>query len=219
MFTRKQVLKVVGLSSVLPFIPIDIVRRGFVSHAASIRDSTVGELYAGFLLLPDQTPVPPTVTPSRFGIPIVCTQGEAPATAVVTHFDAHTDVQKRSRVQLYTFNAPASLQPVGGEVIEHEFGILFGAETLFQSPLGQVRFWAQSDFARPFPMWSGPNSAGSAVQLDKVDFLPAPGLRVTAPLGYVFYWIARDVLYRLTIDKTFPVTDVQALVTSLTLLS
>lgn len=220
MFTRKQVLKVVGLSSVLPFIPIDVAGLGSAIHAASAQDATVGEIYAGFLLLPDESPVPSTVTPAKFGVPIMCTQGGASVTAIVTYFDTHKDVQKRSQMQLYTFgNMPVNLQPAGGQVIEHEFGPIFGAETFFQSSQGSARLWAQSDFTRPFPMWSGPNSAGAAVQLDKVDFLLTPGLRVTAPLGYVFYWIARDVLYRLTIEKTIAATDAQALATSLTPLS
>lgn len=234
MLTRRQVLKILGLSSVLAGTPFDrLLHVGASVDAASTAD--IGELYAGFLLLPNGTPLPSAVQFPPFGIPIVCALDGQGTTAISTHFDTHADVRKNVHVPLYTFsNVPSSLRPAGGDVIEYEWGTLYTASLAFQSYNaatgtwdGGVSLWAVTEFPQPFPFWFDPASApGDTGWPEKVTFLPTPGLRVASGLGidgrrlgYVFYWMNNAVLYWLRMENTPSHDEAQALAASLVTLT
>ncbi|NBD35313.1 MAG: hypothetical protein GVY30_04865 [Chloroflexi bacterium] len=82
-----------------------------------------------------------------------------------------------------------------------------------------MSIWSQSDFPRPFPLWSSDpvEPGGPAVVLEKVDFLPSPGIMVTTRRGYVFHWIENDVLYTLITEFDPSREEAFALVPSLAL--
>jgi len=58
---------------------------------------------------------------------------------------------------------------------------------------------AQCVFPTPFPLWwSEPvEPGGPVVVLEKVSFLPWPGIMVATAMGYAFHWIKDSVLYTL----------------------
>lgn len=91
----------------------------------------------------------------------------------------------------------------GAKLIRHETGEVFAAVVDFQSQNRRSRdlettvsIWAQPEFPRPFPLWSSDpvEPGGPAVILEKVSFLPSPGVMVATPQGAVFHWIKDDIL-------------------------
>ena len=173
--------------------------------------SPLGEFYAGFLLLPDGAPVPPTVKYPERGMPAFCGVGagrDGPEpTAVITSFSTVTDLAREVAFPVYTLSTlPGGLRLAGANLIRHETGEVFAAVVDFQSQNRRSRdlettvsIWAQPEFPRPFPLWSSDpvEPGGPAVILEKVSFLPSPGVMVATPQGAVFHWIKDDILYTL----------------------
>lgn len=176
----------------------------------ALQASTEGELYAGFLLLPDGAPLPAFVRPPQIGIPIFCGVGVGKGgprpTAVTSSLKTVTDLQSETDFPIYTFGKLSQeFQPGAVNLIKHTTGEIYAASVIFESihqdrqSQGIVSITTQPDFPRPFPLWScSPvEPDGPAVILEKVDFLPSPGIVVATLLGFVFHWIEKDVLYTL----------------------
>ena len=110
-------------------------------------------------------------------------------------------------------------------MLTYEWGGVFVASLAFQTynpTTGNWEngpsMWAEPDFARPYPFWFYPTPASStptAVTHEKVDFLPAPGIRVTTALGQVYYWIKDNILYWLRAEYGPSAAEAQALAISL----
>jgi hypothetical protein len=86
-----------------------------------------------------------------------------------------------------------------------------------KSAVTAISLWIQPDFARPYPLWSSePVEADEpAVILEKVRYLPVPGIKVSTREGFVCYWIESDTLYTLVADPSPTGQDAQALLESL----
>jgi hypothetical protein len=193
--------------------------------------SSTGEQYAGFLLLPDGASVPPIIKYPEHGIPIVCGvgagRGGPKPTAVGRSFSTAADLAKEIDFPVYAINnLPRQIRPFGVNLIEHKTGEAFAASIDFQvydehkdTWETAMSIWSQSDFPRPFPLWSSDpvEPGGPAVVLEKVDFLPSPGIMVTTRRGYVFHWIENDVLYTLITEFDASREEALALVPSLAL--
>lgn len=202
-----------------------IARRS--AQAGKAPSPAAGELYNGFVLLSEGAPVPSMVKPSRFGKPILCGAGEGGPTlnAVTQTLNRLEDLSREGRLPLYTLgHVPVNLRDAGGHIIRHPSGEVFVVSVDLESPDAEggawersVRLRARPDFPRPFPLWSSNpvELGGPAVVLEKVDFLPTPGIRVEAQGGYVFYWIDRDILYTLAAEYGPSREEAQSLASSL----
>ena len=100
--------------------------------------SPLGEFYAGFLLLPDGAPVPPTVKYPERGMPTFCGVGagrDGPEpTAVIQSFSTVTDLALEVAFPVYTLSTlPGGLRLAGANLIRHETGEVFAAVVDFQS--------------------------------------------------------------------------------------
>lgn len=193
--------------------------------------SSLGEIYAGFLLLPDGAPVPPNVKYPERGMPTFCGVGAGHGgpvpTAVSQSFSTAAEMAREVDFPVYIFSKlPERLRQAGATLIRYETGEVFAALVDFQSHNGRsgdwettVSIWAQPEFPRPFPLWSSEpvEPGGPAVALEKVDFLPSPGVMVTTRQGAVFHWIRNDVLYTLIAEPGPSHEEALALVSLLTL--
>lgn len=203
--------------------------RSTIQEGVALQPPVEGELYAGFLLLPEGAPVPATVKYSRLGIPIACGvgvgRGGPELTSVTKPVATPADLAREGHFPAYTLSKlPEGLRPAGGYLIKHISGESFGGLLSFETHNAQtnsweptVRIWAQPDFPRPFPMWSSNpvEPEGLSVTLEKVDFLPSPGILIRSTEGHVFLWIENDVLYMLTAEYGQSLEESQALVASL----
>lgn len=128
--------------------------------------SSVGEIYAGFLLLPDGAPVLSNVKHPERGMPTFCGVGAGRGgpvpTAVIRSFSTAAEVAREVDFPIYTFSKlPDRLRPAGAKLIRHETGEVFAVVVDFQPHNGRsgdwettVSIWAQPEFPRPFPLWS-----------------------------------------------------------------
>jgi hypothetical protein len=189
--TRKQRISVTGLAT-----PIQV---------------DVGELYAGFLLLPENTQAPAFVQYPKLGVPIFCGVGDGPSpTASTISFNTDIDLVQQIDFPIYSLeNLPDKLGLLGGDTVSHPTGDVYSVtiryginhtEKEFQECV--ISLWAFPDYPRPFPLWYSNivEVNEPRVALLKVDFLPAAGIESPTENGYVFYWIENDVLYSLILE-------------------
>lgn len=231
---RRGFLKQIGLLFAgLLFLPRDlldsITRRS--AQAGGQPPPPGGELYAGFILLPDGAPVPSIVQPAKLGIPVICgVGGAAPAPSGFTiSRNTITDLLREGGVPLYSLReVPGRLRVSGGYVLKHKSGETFAAVLNYEFYSVQTGTWegsawvaAYPDFPRPSPLWSSEpvEPLGPATVLEKAQFLPTPGIMVATEGGYVFNWIDRDILYSCVLESKISNGEAQALAESLQLVS
>jgi hypothetical protein len=107
-----------------------------------------------------------------------------------------------------------------GEV--YETGVVYdsrlGKRTGLDSQRRTIRLLAKPEFLRPYPLRSSKplEPGGPTVTLQKVDFLPTPGVMILTQEGYIFHWIENDILYTLYANLPEPLPQVQALLSQLT---
>ena len=240
MLTRRDFIKILAaMGSLVLLPPLNRLKRLYPFNRASsleqsatlAQTSPLGEFYAGFLLLPDGTPVPPIVKYPERGMPTFCGVGtgrDGPEpTAVVKSFSTVTGLAREVAFPVYTLSKlPEGLRLAGANLIQHKTGEVFAAVVDFQSHNRRsggwettVSIWAQPEFPRPFPLWpSDPvEPGGPAVILEKVGFLPSPGVMVATPQGTGFHWIKDDILYTLIAENGPSLQETLALASLLSL--
>ncbi len=212
MISRRSFIKGLAAAAGVVLLPLDRVA-GRQMRAQSEAAAT-GELYAGFMLLPEGAPEPSLVKHPVLGIPIF---GEVPAehkgkarVAMVSAAESEQALAKACGFPIYTMKVlPSGLRARKPELTRYSSGELFWATTSFESLDPQRQQWettvgicAQREFPRPFPIWSEGvrEPGGPSIVPEKVGFLPSPGVMVPTPHGFVFFWIESEVLYRATIE-------------------
>jgi hypothetical protein len=158
-----------------------------------------GELWEGFVLLPEGAPIPPFVTCAP--APILCqTDGSPEAEALrgeILPVQDLNEARARSSLPLY--------QPVGmplhqGRIIRfQQGGSVFSVMLDFGLKEPEVRLWARPIYPRPYPIWPvrHPDQPERLIQPEKISFTPAPGVLLPTADGYMVQWIERSILYTL----------------------
>lgn len=195
---------------------------------ALVQQSAEGELYAGFLLLPEGASIPAFVRPPEMGIPIFCGvgvgRGGPRPTAMSKSLSTVADLKKEVGFPIYTLGgAFRGLDPSAVNLIKHETGEIYAASVIFESidkdrqSSEIVSITAHPDFSRPFPLWScNPvEPDGPVIILEKVDLLPSAGILVATLQGYVFQWIEKDILYTFLAENNPTREDAELLARSL----
>lgn len=228
MLTRRTFIKTLAAVGGVILTPFDWLNRRGVFTLSHIQAPSVGELYAGFLLLPERAPIPPIVEYPEPGVPLVCGVGNdqrrLKPTSVSRSLTSAADLAREVNFRIYTFNQlPDGLRPRGAKLVRYTTGKVFIASVNFESfdaigdGKGMVSITAQPYFPRPFPLKSSDpvEPGGPAVVLEKVNFLPSPGIMVATQTGYVFHWIGQDVLYTLMAEHNPSREEAQTLIGSL----
>ncbi|MCA9996850.1 MAG: hypothetical protein KDE56_13920 [Anaerolineales bacterium] len=214
----------VGLSGLFPEaqnIFIEGLDQGVVPKPA-LADINIGELYAGFLLLPEGIPTPSFVQDYRYGVPTMCGVGVAgegleqykKIGANHVNLNSALELASEGDFPVYTLrlDEPDSrLQASGATLIRHGTGELFGGWVTFEAfseelkaSYAAVSILAQVDYPQPFPLWfSKPvESSDLGVTLEKVNFLPGgSGILIPALLGFSLHWIQQGVYYAMIADR------------------
>jgi hypothetical protein len=225
MFTRRDFIKTMSLMSGAVLAPVQWLAKWAGMQPARAEETVEGELYAGFVLLPEGAKVPEFVEYPKKGIPIVCgVEGNA-TTGITKSFDREDDLIKEVRLPMYRLNQlPPGLSSAGGYILSHKteeiFSVLLSYKIYdmeIQRTKTAITLCAQPDVPRPFPLWSSEpvEPGGSSVILEKVTFLPIPGIMVISQTGYIFYWIDNTILYTLIMDYHPTYEEAQWLVNSL----
>jgi hypothetical protein len=211
MLTRRDFIKGMAWLGGVVLFPFNWLAKS--SSLPETGSKAEGELYAGFVLLPEGAPVPDFVQPPKLR---PCHEdcagagGEDCGLGFVTrHFGGAEDLAREAGFPLYTLNSflpglyLANAYIVGyttGEIDSAWLGFdAYDTATNYDECLAFIL--ALPDFPRPYPLWSsGPvEPGGPAVVLEKVDLLSIPEIRVVNDWERVYYWIQDDVFYTLCI--------------------
>lgn len=217
MLSRRSFIKALAAVGGVLLLPLDRLG-GRVAPVAEAQEPTVGELYEGFLLLPEGASVPSLVKYPALGTPIF---GEVPAgykrgarIAVASAMESEQALAKACGFPIYTLKTlPSGARARKPLLTRYSSGEPFWAATSFESLDPQRQQWettigvcAGRVFPRPYPIRSaGVREPGVPASVpEKVSFLPSPGVMVPTARGFVFAWIESEVLYRATIELGGP---------------
>jgi hypothetical protein len=217
MITRRDFIKTMSLLSGAVLTPVHWLGKWAGVQPAQAEELEVGELYAGFVLLPEGARVPEFVRQPRLGIPNFCGVGDSTGPlASTTSFKTDQDLANNVTFPIYTIKEqPMFLVQNDIYVTKHPTGEIYCTTICFSdsqtnNEIGKwkVYLWAYPDFPQPYPLWSSEpvESDNPFITLDKVAFLPQPGIISPTADGYAVYWIERDVLYYVLLE---PVPDFQ----------
>jgi len=229
MATRRDFLKTISTFAAAALVPLDSIARKW-SRGRS-QAPWQGEVYAGFVILPEGDPIPSFVVPPTIPLPMVCGVGEGregqPPFTFGRYFDTAAEVVREAGTPVYTLSrVPSGLRPSRPRVVQHLTGEVFAVSLDFESrnPITRewestVSIWAEPDFPRPVPLWwSDPvEPDGPSVTYQKVDDPPSPGLMVESAQGYVFHWIADDVYFIMRVENGSSEEEARGMVRQLTL--
>ncbi len=145
------------------------------------------ELYAGFLILPDNAPIPGFVQGPMLGMPHICGVSDIPATAVQQDIASPDELQSLTNLPIFVLpSKPKDIQFSRAYTLRYPTGEVFICTLIFESVSNNltVAILIQPDFSRPYPVRRidtvGDN--GSVVTIEKVNFLPSKGILITRNL-------------------------------------
>ncbi|GAB4577973.1 MAG: hypothetical protein Fur0022_07050 [Anaerolineales bacterium] len=230
MISRRDFIKTMSLLSGAVLTPVRWLGKwAGVQPAQEEEPPEAGELYAGFVLLPEGAKVPEFVQPEKYGMPNLCGVGKGDADidleAEFITFESPEVLVAETNLPIYALNDfPDGLQPSGASVIKRKSGELYNGTVTYAAYDKALAIWhtalsieARVDFPNPFPIWSSSSKEEGvlAVDLVKVDFLPGGGgIMITTPNGFTLHWIMNEIYYFLSLDH-FPDFDAKTLVSKL----
>jgi hypothetical protein len=179
-----------------------------------------GEIYHGFVLLPADAEVPPFITPAKTKGP----KEKDKSSTLYKEFKEIKELKDHVKKPIYAIDqSKQNVQFLGSNVISYFDEEVFGVSLGYLDPMNAVSIEeanislsAQYEFPRPFPLWeaAATDADHPGYVLEKVDFLPSPGIQIATIYGFVFCWIEQNVLYMLILDHYSTVDQALAFVSS-----
>lgn len=137
MLTRRAFIKVLGAANAVILNPMK--RLGWWrSPEFTLAEEAEGELYAGFVLLPEGATIPPFIQDEKVGIPNMCGAGEAETrgcmNAEYVLFEGEAELAVRGGFPVYTLNQPPDeLRPSGAFLLKNKNGSSFSGTVAFEA--------------------------------------------------------------------------------------
>jgi len=164
-----------------------------------------GEIWEGFVLLPEGAPLPSFVTCAP--APILCqTDGSPEAEALRGEVLTFPDLEQLRPFIRFPLYRPSRLPPGiawrGAAVTRFaRSGEVFSVSLNFGDGEGvpRIRVIAQPMYPSPYPVWPvyAPDRPEEPIFPEKVFFTPRPGLRLPSARGHLALWQEAGVLYTL----------------------
>lgn len=204
MLTRRDFIKFMSLMGGVVLNPFQRLGNWLGVETAVGAEEAVGELYAGFVLLPDGADFPPFIQLPK--LPLLDMEGNH-VHAEYKQFNTAEDLANYVGFPIYdTDHFQESLRLTTSTAIGHSQSGVYEASLGFEFFDPTINEWrngvsihALKDYFHPYPLWSHPPATFGEpeVILEKVDFLPTPGIYVDTAYGFVCHWMERDILYTL----------------------
>lgn len=220
MLTRRGFIKTLGMFGGVILTPLGRLVRWLPSGLADTETPSAGELYAGFVLLPEDAPIPSFVQCAP--APILCQVDNEHDPVVMTHrgetigFDSIEELISNVSFRTYVPTLlPADMTFIHGQIIRFvQSRKVFEASMNFGFPDNRqplVSVSARPVFPRPYPVWpvhsppvyesqTWPEQDDIVVSPEKVGFTPAPGLMLPTADGHLLHWIRQNILYTLIVE-------------------
>lgn len=212
MISRRNFIKWMGSIGAVLLTPIRHLSKSVPIDTT--QDEQLGELYAGFVLLPENAPIPSFVTMPKVGIPNMCGVGQADGVpspkAVTEKYGSVEQLSNAVNFPIYRPNVlPGNFRQGTFHIMRHETGEIYSTDIGYEEFNSKANRWqcnislsALPDYIRPMPLWSSNpvEPGGPSNILEKTDILPSPGIQIKTQTGYVFYWIQEDIFYTMIID-------------------
>lgn len=179
------------------------------------------ELFGGFILLPEDTPVPDFVAFPDFPAPIHCGVGDSNEVHVLaTHdsFETVEEVVRQVNFGVYTVEGLPTTEFRLGDIVltRHENGQVDQVLITYEQYLPDLESWVTTvsmssrfTFPAPYPIFFTPISViddgkrDFPTLVEKVDYLPKGGLQISTAEGYVYHWMENSVFYTLTNELSY----------------
>jgi hypothetical protein len=215
MFNRRDFIKFMSLMGGVVLNPFQRFGNWSGLAADMIEETSVGELYGGFVLLPEGAPKPIFVQDEQYGLPNFCGAFDEGRLGKITGFyspqNTLTDLTNKVEHPIYALsNAPDGLRYSGAGLVVHENGSVICGDITYEAFDPQIDIWYTAvsvwfylDHPRPVPLWQEGNAGHKDLygSLEKVDFLPGGGgVMVQTRLGFSWHWVMQDVYYALNAD-------------------
>jgi hypothetical protein len=162
-----------------------------------------GELWEGFVLLPEGAPLPSFV--SCAPAPILCqTDGSPEAEALRGETLTFTELAPLRSLIRFSLYWPSRLPPgivwQGATVTRFaRSGEVFSVSLNFGDGKGvpRIQVIAQPMYPSPYPVWPvyAPDRPEEPIFPEKVFFTPRPGLLLPSAQGHLALWIEQNTLY------------------------
>ena len=221
MITRRDFIKTMSLLSGAVLAPVRWLGKWAGVQPAQGEVPEVGELYAGFVLLPEGAPMPAYVRCAP--APMLCQVNDVrdpDALALrgeTLWFDNFSEWISKVSFTTYILNPiPVDIEFVQGHLIRFaQSGEEFAASIDYGPANGHeplLSISARPIFPRPYPIWpvvspiqtegltDGVQDEMVMAYAEKVDFTPTPGLMLPTEQGHLLYWIKQDILYTLVVE-------------------
>ncbi len=217
MWARRDFIKRMAWLGAAMLLPFDRLRLAAPMGQVDARAGAEGELYAGFVLLPEDVAAPSFVKSPELGPALVCgvrdesAQPEPPEHwpyASLHMFDTVAELRDAVDFPFYILEkTPPGLRLGTISTLSSATGDVCSATLGFEGYNSEADYWeckvslsAQPKFPRPVPLWCTRVELDTrAIPLRKVDFLPSPGVSAVGLAGHAHYWIHGDVLHTLAI--------------------
>jgi hypothetical protein len=213
MLSRRDFIKMIGSFAVI-LTPINRLLRQ-TDSSLQIEEPPDGELFAGFLLLPEDAPLPNIIKKPKFGIPNECgiglTTGMPENNFFTLQFNTMKELAQKVDFPIYRLDNIQDGMKQGNisliKTLEQDVYLVSTGYEVYNPATGiwECSIWIveQTDFPYPVPIWQNepvePDVPG--VLPEKVDFLPEPGVMVKTQSGYVFHWIESDILHTIVLES------------------
>jgi hypothetical protein len=211
MLNRRDFIKVLGMAGAAIYAPLNNL--GIFTQNGVIKEIPIGELYGGFVLLPEGSPTPSFVQCAA--VPILGQVVDASDNACrgeTIWFDNIDDTINDLPFPIYIpRNLPNEIAFLKGHIIRFatcreifEVRIDYG---LKEEQIPLISILARPKYPQPYPVWpvyssstdteTGLGQSERIVSPEKVSFAPKPGIMLIADEGYVLHWIRQNILYTL----------------------
>ena len=160
-----------------------------------------GELWEGFVLLPEGAPLPSFVTCAP--APILCQSADPEKDLWGETLEAPDEGPLRAAPGLPVPMLEGWPLRQTTVIRFQQDGRLFAALLEFGEEETIVRLWASPVYPQPFPVWPVylPDRPGMPIPPEKVFFTPRPGVLRPTLMGVEVLWIQEGILYTLSIQR------------------
>lgn len=210
MLNRRDFIKLIGAFGFVLTPMNKLLRESSLGSQSG--GSPRGELYEGFVLLSADEEAPPFIIPAKVKAP----KEKGKSSVAYKEFKSIEDVKGYVKKPIYLIdNANHKVDFVGGNVFGYYDEEVIGVSLGFIDPNSEtptseanISLWAQYEYPRPYPLWDEPPTDEDHIGyvIEKVDYLPTPGVRMATQQGFNYCWIEKNVLYMLILEN-YPTSD------------